>query len=131
MKEAIEAAYKLVTEGLSSVKVYLYAAAVLALLVLGAGLSYEFMHASLVKAQNDAQTARAQVEALTVAQAARDAGDAAREAARASTTQKTKENHEALDQAASGAGDWGSVPVPDGVARVLRDAARPGPTSAP
>lgn len=131
MKEVIEAAYKLVTEGLSSVKVYLYAAAVAALVILGAGISYEFMHASLVAAQNEAQTARAQVEALQVAQQARDASDAAREAARASVTNQTKENHEALSQAASAAGDWGSVPVPDGVARVLRDAARPGPASAP
>lgn len=108
---------------LDGLKPYLYAGAAAVCMALGAFIVWSVLHTQLAASEEARKTAEARVEALTLAQQARDAGDAVRESQRASVTQRTKENHEALDAAVAASGDWGSVPVPDAVARVLRDAA--------
>lgn len=108
---------------LESIKLYLIAGALFIALLVGAGGMWAVTHARTQALENDLKTAQDAVETLTLAAQARDRADAVREAKRATVASKTQENHEALTQAVAAHRDWADQPVPDDVARVLRDAA--------
>lgn len=103
---------------IESIKLYIIAGALVLALACGAFVSWSLLHASAVKDADTISTLIARNTALELAAAADTKAAAVREKGRATNGANYETSRTTLDLALS-ATPWGSVPVPDDVARVL------------
>lgn len=103
---------------IAQLKLYLIAGAFVLALAVGAFVSWSLMHASAVADADTIKTLTARNTALELAAKADASAASVREKGRATNGANYETSRTALDVALA-ATPWGSVPVPDDVARVL------------
>lgn len=111
---------------IAAIKPYVVGGAIAACILVGAGTVWAVYAPQLEKAHAELITVKAELEAQRIMVAARDAADAEREKQLARVRREQKEAQDALKQALAAHSGWAGQPIPDDVARVLRD----GPSDA-
>lgn len=109
---------------MQTLKQYLIAGAFGLAVLVGGGVVWSVYSPKLQKAREELSKAQAEVQVQRTQIAAREAADRVREARLTRVNRNHEEASHALEQVAEKHRAWADEPVPDDVARVLRDTAR-------